>query len=671
MADATLDMLLKIRSDLRGLEKGQTELKKTRQAATGLQSTIRKGFGFAAAFVGASLSVGALNAQLTRSIDLASKLSDESFQLQIDPRALQGLNALALDAGISLDIVARGVRHVNTRTVEAQQGTQSYLRAFAQLNIDLAKFARLDTAGKMEAMAVAFANAGNQQKAYAAVSRIIGEEAGPKMLEILQRVNKDGLQPVTKWALAAGLAFDSWELEQLDSVADGITRLRHRISVETGRIIAVLTNDKTRAAIVMQFSHAAQTFGVDLLEAIHDSISFFPELFKKSISSTLSWFDDSIQLVQMKFTLGMMEGLNRVNAVANRLPGLRLGMLDTSGGGQAIEALQQRIANTKLSPLAIGAEAADATFGTDNFAGLRPDEEKRFAAILAAVQEIEAINTRVNEETTRMTANLDSTAISFIERLQEALDNMTEGFATLELSMTNAFGTVVSGAITSLSSGIEGLINRTMTWREALGSIWTGFVGSMVSAFSRMIAEYLVSKATMFAIDKAFAAKSLVMSMASAAKSLVAWIPSAIAASISSFGAASAIGLAAVIGGLAAFGGFKSGGYTGDGDPSAVAGLVHRGEFVLPADVTSRLGVGALNSAVAGIRSGRPGAMAPIGMSGGASAAGGAAGSQRPIYVASFDSRQDARSYLKSKSGEQHIIDIARKHFWEISANAS
>jgi len=41
---------------------------------------------------------------------------------------------------------------------------------------------------------------------------------------------------------------------------------------------------------------------------------------------------------------------------------------------------------------------------------------------------------------------------------------------------------------------------------------------------------------------------------------------------------------------------FKEGGYTGNGDANEVAGIVHRGEFVVPAHRVSQLGLGFLNN---------------------------------------------------------------------------
>ncbi|MDR3455131.1 MAG: hypothetical protein P4L96_20390, partial [Rhodoferax sp.] len=48
--------------------------------------------------------------------------------------------------------------------------------------------------------------------------------------------------------------------------------------------------------------------------------------------------------------------------------------------------------------------------------------------------------------------------------------------------------------------------------------------------------------------------------------------------------------------GAAAMGGFDAGGYTGAGPVDEVAGVVHRGEFVIPASAVSRVGVGNLES---------------------------------------------------------------------------
>jgi hypothetical protein len=138
-----------------------------------------------------------------------------------------------------------------------------------------------------------------------------------------------------------------------------------------------------------------------------------------------------------------------------------------------------------------------------------------------------------------------------------------------------------SGVASGLQSSLAGLINRTMTWGQALRNVWQTFGSSMLQAFTQMVAEYAVKKGVMFMIDVAFAAKGLALSAANAAKSLIMWIPSAIAASISSWGLAAAIGAAAVLA-IVASKGFATGGYTSPGAKDKPAGIVHAGEWVAP-----------------------------------------------------------------------------------------
>jgi hypothetical protein len=98
----------------------------------------------------------------------------------------------------------------------------------------------------------------------------------------------------------------------------------------------------------------------------------------------------------------------------------------------------------------------------------------------------------------------------------------------------------------------------------------------------------------MFAVDTAMAAKGLALSAASAAKSLIQWLPSAIAASISSYGIAAAVGAAAVTAILVARNNFAEGGLVtgpGTGTSDSIPAWLSNGEYVMPAATVERLGV--------------------------------------------------------------------------------
>ena len=111
--------------------------------------------------------------------------------------------------------------------------------------------------------------------------------------------------------------------------------------------------------------------------------------------------------------------------------------------------------------------------------------------------------------------------------------------------------------------------------------------------------------------------------------------------SIASFGAASIIGLVALVAAIAAIAGaFSEGGYTGAGGKYEPAGIVHRGEFVLPASSVNRIGLPTLE----------------------AMRAGGSAGGGGATAIAIFDDRSKMREWLESQEGKAVVMDIVGKN---------
>jgi hypothetical protein len=236
---------------------------------------------------------------------------------------------------------------------------------------------------------------------------------------------------------------------------------------------------------------------------------------------------------------------------------------------------------------------------------------------------------------------------SFLDNFKADLTSLSSQWGTFQKQMAGGLTGQISSAVNSVSRGIQGWLSHSMTFKQGITSIWTGFAQSAEQAFSDMIAKYLVSKMVMFAIDQAMAAKGLLLSAASAAKSLIMWIPSAIAASISSYGLAAAIGAAAVIGIIAA-GGFEEGGHTGYGRDGEFAGSVHKNEFVWSAPAVRAIGVGNLERAH----------QAALGGGGGAASGGGMSGASGNIILA-MSSEDVARS--QRKHVDARVVRMAGK----------
>jgi hypothetical protein len=189
------------------------------------------------------------------------------------------------------------------------------------------------------------------------------------------------------------------------------------------------------------------------------------------------------------------------------------------------------------------------------------------------------------------------------ENFQATLINLQNQFGTVAQQMAATFADVFNAATASISTGIQGLIMGTMTWGQALQNIGLSIVNSIVKSFADMVAGWIMSHVIMKGVSTAWSGfqtmlrgKDVAEANATELAKTPALAANATLASIGSFGVAAVIGIAAIAGILAMVGGFKQGGYTGDGNPNDVAGIVHRGEFVVPANAVDKIGLPALQS---------------------------------------------------------------------------
>jgi hypothetical protein len=189
---------------------------------------------------------------------------------------------------------------------------------------------------------------------------------------------------------------------------------------------------------------------------------------------------------------------------------------------------------------------------------------------------------------------------------------------------------VIKSAVDGVAESIKGLLKGTMSWGDALRNIGGSIINGVIDAISRMFAEWIIGRALA-------AVKNILFSTAEGEADLAAKTPGAVMTSISSWGIAAALGLAAVLAVIASLGGFASGGYTGDGAKLEPAGVVHRGEFVMPAGAVSRIGVPALEAMRSGDRDS-------------------GAGSNVNVSVGLLDNRQDFREFM-AREGTQIVMD--------------
>ena len=194
-------------------------------------------------------------------------------------------------------------------------------------------------------------------------------------------------------------------------------------------------------------------------------------------------------------------------------------------------------------------------------------------------------------------ANVDSGNATWTDGILAGLDAVGMKGANIAASLRDSF----AGFYGSIAQGAGDAFGRAIVFGENFGdaikNVAANAVAQLISSLVQMGIQWLINAAIGEAVGAAATAASVAQGLTVAA----AWAPAAAAVSLASFGANSipaAAGIAstyALSSALSALGGFESGGYTGSGGTSAVAGVVHGQEFVMNAGATSNIGVGALD----------------------------------------------------------------------------
>lgn len=247
---------------------------------------------------------------------------------------------------------------------------------------------------------------------------------------------------------------------------------------------------------------------------------------------------------------------------------------------------------------------------------------------------------------------------SFSENFQATVVQLQNQFGSVAQQMAQTFADVFNAAIQSISNGITGLIMGTMSWGQALMSIATTILTTIVQSIVQMGVRWIATQILMATVGKSIAAASVAATVPIALAQSAVWATPATLATIASYGsaAAAAPGFIAASQGIVlaqSLAAFREGGYTGDGDPNDVAGLVHRGEFVVPADAVDRIGLSTLEALSAGnaeaIQTSSQ-APAPI-----------------TLNMGVFDDPRRLSDWARSNEGRTVLVDILRQHAHEFT----
>ncbi len=254
----------------------RTGLEQMRSHARKFGSDIKGMFGsFGGSFagmLGISAGVAGLTAMGKAAIDAGSKISDMATHLRMGTDELQALMYLARLAGTDIGALEMTLVKVQNAATDAAMGNKTLQEAFSRLGIDVRKFAQLSPEEKLTALGVAYKNAGESAVAYNDISSILGERAGPKVIEILNTLANEGFPAVMNAARKAGQVMNEETVAALDAAGDEIELFKNRITVELGNILVDFQSEtgmkKLGAQLALQFASAGECLLTLLLKGL-------------------------------------------------------------------------------------------------------------------------------------------------------------------------------------------------------------------------------------------------------------------------------------------------------------------------------------------------------------------------------------------------------------------
>lgn len=203
-------------------------------------------------------------------------------------------------------------------------------------------------------------------------------------------------------------------------------------------------------------------------------------------------------------------------------------------------------------------------------------ERQRVEKSYQGLRAIASPTSGIDSEYQQRMADLDAYAAAYPQKIteieqtraaieaqyrQQRMDAMWAEWQQQSLG-AQLFGTALDSAMSTASNSITGLLTGTMSVQDAMRSLGSTVLNSLVNSFVEMGVQWVKSAvmgqtaqvaatATTTAAQTAGLATTTAASTAAAATTTAAWTPAAIVASIGSFGGAAAIGIGAVLGALA------------------------------------------------------------------------------------------------------------------------
>lgn len=690
-----IDIKINSLADLKGFLDTTRAAKETQKATESFGSFLRSGLGIGTGIEvarrGFELFKAAVVDTAKEAFNLASEVKDGAEALGISRQAYQVLGEVMREVGGSQERMTQAIAANNRALVEARSLVGPAAAAFRTLGLDPAQLEGLSVQRRLQVIGAAIDGAKDKTEAFAAAGDILGSKNLPTLLNALRILGTEGYDKLAENAEKAGRVMSDDTIDRLDNAQKAIEKFKRSITIGVGESIAAVDKVKdsfkadaknTSIAGLMSLLTGNTGFVTGAASAILNEpkkapvASEDPETLASAAANAKAiedranaQLDAERDLTKAKLDQSRVDSDNKAGVLLKSSLTLQNIEKEFSARKRIIDLLESSPITDKETPQS--RETKLIQLRTEN-ALLLQKKNILETGPRSAADEISERARGVNDP------RVNPNSLTFGEGVRAAPQQRLIELGSTGEQVAQTLNTAFSGATSGLATAFEGLINQTQTWGQFLRNIWVGFGQLATQAFAKMAADYIVQKGVMFAADALFATKSLALSVASAAKSLVAWIPAAIAASISSYGVAAAIGLAAAVAAVAFSGGFADGGFTSSGPKNKPAGIVHAGEWVSPAWMVNSPRFGPMIGMLEAARTGAAGflegglvdsaaaitrpAFQPNVSGGGNFAAAQGDRAERPMNFFAYYDLDELKRAVRDAEGDVHIINVIGKN---------
>jgi hypothetical protein len=255
-----------------------------------ISAGVNKVLGAIGVGLSAAAAVGTFVALGKGAIELGGKLSDMSAQLGINVERLQVLMALSRDAGVSQETLAKAIVKVRTSAQESLEGNKALSENYATLGINVRKFLELPAEQRLAAIGKAYASATDKNAAFNAVTGILGEKAGPKLMEVLGTLAGTSFPKLEASARQAGEVMSAETVAALDQAGDAIEAFKQRITIAIGNIIVNFRTEEGLKLMGLQLLGAATKFAAHLASIPFNLGQLFAAVLKGTFEGVVSNF---------------------------------------------------------------------------------------------------------------------------------------------------------------------------------------------------------------------------------------------------------------------------------------------------------------------------------------------------------------------------------------------